>query len=236
MTEASGGVVAIIPARAGSRRVPGKNVRALGGKPLIVHSIEQALDADGISRCVVSTDDETIAKLALDAGAEAPFLRPSELATDTATDKPVAVHAVRELETRGASIDFVLWLRPTCPFRSGEDIQRALTLLSSGAFDSVRSVSRVEEHPYWMKRLGDDNALTPLIEDHTEIEFPRSQLLPSIYRINGVVDGLTRAFLEAKDERLFGGKMGGFETPTERSLDIDTPEDFELAERRWQDR
>ncbi|MEM2619603.1 MAG: acylneuraminate cytidylyltransferase family protein, partial [Candidatus Hadarchaeales archaeon] len=156
----------IIPARADSKGVPGKNIRSLGGKPLIAYTIEAALKSD-IDRVIVSTEDERIAKVAIEHGAEVPFLRPKELAADDTPSISVLIHALKQLaEKEGYRPDVVAFLQPTSPFRTQEHINAGLELLSKSEVDSVVGVCEVDanSHPYFVYAMAQDNTLRELIE------------------------------------------------------------------------
>ena len=220
-------VLGIIPARGGSKGVPGKNIRLLCGKPLIAWTIQCARDCSGLDRVLVSTDSEEIAEIARQWGAETPFLRPAQLAQDDTPDLPVCRHALDWLEDHEQyRPDVVAWLRPTAPLRRPEDISTALDLLAGSDADCVRSVCRVEHHPYWMYRI-EQNFLQPLM-DSASIP-TRRQDLPEFYRLNGAVDLVRRDRLPAGGH-LFQGRMCGYVMPLERSVDIDQEADFRVAE------
>ena len=222
-------VIAIVPARGGSKGVPGKNIRPLAGKPLIVWTLEAALACPAIGRVIVSTDHPDIAAIARSAGGDVPFLRPSALAEDDTPDLPVCLHALEWLRTNSATMpDIVVWLRPTTPLREPQDISDALALRSERDAVSVRSVCQVDHHPYWMKTL-DGSAMRPLLADCDERRFPRRQLLPPVYRLNGAVDVTTAAQAMA-GEALFAHDARAYVMPLERSVDIDTEADFAMAE------
>jgi len=153
-------VIAIIPARGGSKGVPEKNIKLLCGKPLIVWSIEKALKSKFIDRVVVSTDDDEIAAISLQAGASVPFRRPAELASDAAPTMAAIDHALEFFRaTRGEEFDYVVLLEPTSPLRDDDDIDRMLQKLHDNAddFDSIISVGEVAEHPSIVKRLVGDS-------------------------------------------------------------------------------
>lgn len=217
-------IIALIPARGGSKGVPRKNIRPLAGRPLIAWTIETALAVADIGRVVVSTDDAEIAALAQTFGAEAPFLRPAELAADETPDFPVLRHA---LDTLGPGIDTVVWLRPTAPLRTAADIAAALAVLRAARPDSVRSVSATKAHPYWMKTL-EDGLLTPFVPGHDERTYPRRQSLPPAYLLNGAVDITTAR--TAAGGSMWGERIAGYVMPAERAVDIDTEADFLIAE------
>ena len=202
-------ILAIIPARGGSKGVPRKNIRQLAGKPLIGWTIETALGSPSIERVIVSTDDDEIARIARDFGAEIPFRQPSELALDHVPDFPVCAYALQWLDTHDAyRPDIVVWLRPTAPLRRVKDIEAVIEMLISTGADSVRSVSPVSHHPYWMKKL-DGDRLTPFMEGgFDERYYPQRQTLPPVYYLNGVVDA-TLACNVTQKNFLFGGDMRG---------------------------
>lgn len=220
--------MALIPARSGSKGIPHKNIKPIHGKPLIVYSIEQALHSKLINRTIVSTDSKKYAEIAVKYGAEVPFLRPKNLSKDETPDLPVYQHALQYLNTiEGYKPDYVVWLRPTTPLRSIDDIDNAISLAIESKADCVRSVCLVEHHPFWMKMIEDDR-LVPFISGKDEKTFFRRQLLPKVYRINGAVD-VFNAF-KIKKETLYSGDIKGYIMPKERSLDIDTELDFLIIE------
>jgi CMP-N-acetylneuraminic acid synthetase len=221
-------ILGIIPARGGSKGVPQKNIRLLGGKPLIAWTIETALRSHRINRLIVSTDDASIARISLEYGAEVPFMRPAELAQDDTPDFPVYQHAISWLrEHQDCQPDIVVWLRPTAPLRTADDVDTAIGLLTETGADCVRSVCEAEHHPYWMKRL-DGHRLVPFVEGIDERRYYRRQTLPPVYRLNGAVDVTRRRFVIEREE-LYGGNMVGYVMPAERSIDLDGEIDFALA-------
>ena len=179
-------ILAIIPARGGSKGVPRKNIRQLAGKPLIGWTIETATSCPSIERVIVSTEDAEIARIARDFGAEIPFQQPKELALDNVSDFHVCSYALQWLETHEAyTPDVVVWLRPSAPLRRVKDIEAVIEILTTTGADSVRSVSPANHHPYWMKKL-DGDRLTPFIEGgFDERNHPQRQTLPAIYYLNG---------------------------------------------------
>lgn len=223
-------ILGLIPARGGSKRIPRKNVVDLAGKPLIQYTIEVARAAvkKGIlDRVVVSTDDEEIAQVARKLGADVPFMRPTELANDTATDFDVCSHVVSELTKNGWAPTAIVMLRPTQPLRIVEDIVAVVAKFKEGKYDSIRSLTKAEHHPYWMKKLDGDFAV-PLMDLGKPDEKLRSQDLPPVYRLNGVVDIISVKNLGSGV--MYGKKMGYILIDTHRSVDLDTPFDLFLAE------
>jgi CMP-N,N'-diacetyllegionaminic acid synthase len=183
-------VMALIPARGGSKSVPRKNLLSVAGRPLIAYSILHAQASPSISRIVVSTDDDEIAEVARQHGAEVPFKRPAEAATDTATDLQVFQHALGWFKEQGYVPELVVHLRPTGPVRQTELIERAVQLmLDSPEADSLRSVGSAEQTPYKMWRI-EGSRLRPLLElpGHPEAHSMPRQKLPAVYWQNGYVD------------------------------------------------
>lgn len=221
-------ILAVITARGGSKGIPQKNIKVLLGKPLIAYSIQTALQSKTLTKIIVSTDDETIAHVSKQYGADVPFLRPKYLASDTATSLSVLQHAVSYLEEKeDFSADIIVCLQPTSPLRSVEDIDQAVTLCLSSGADSVVSLCQVEHHPYWMKKLV-AGSVYPLMEIDDE-EYPRRQDLPPVYQLNGAIY-VTRRKVLLEEESLLGKHTLPYIMPQERSIDIDTPIDFKIAE------
>ena len=221
-------VLEVIPARGGSKGVPKKNVKLLGGKPLIAYSIEAARAAKRLTRVIVSTDDEEIAEVSRRWGADAPFLRPAELATDAAKAVPVIQHALEEMEGRDDQVyDAVMMLQPTTPFRTGADIDRAIEILEKTGADSVISVVDVEgHHPARMKYLEDGRLIDPDFCEAYENQ-PRQELRP-MYLRNGMIYLTRREVMRSGSFK--GSDCRALIVETHRSVNIDTPLDFELAE------
>lgn len=229
--EARREILAIIPARGGSKGVPRKNIRPLAGKPLIAYAIEAGLKSPSVGRVIVSTEDAEIARIAGAYGAEVPFVRPLELAGDDIHDPPVFRHALRWLEeNEGYRPDFVLNLRCTTPFKSVEDVEAVIKKLDETGCDSVRTMTLAQgiHHPYWMyKERG--GLAEPFVDGLDISRHFRRQLLPPVYRLNGVVDGARRSVM-LQSENFWGERMAIVEIPEERAIDIDTEFDFEFAE------
>jgi len=219
--------LAIIPARAGSQRLLGKNIRIFAGKPLIAWSIEQALKSKYIDKVVVSTESEAIATVAKDSGAEVPFLRPKHLATDNAKSIDVVLHALWYLESSGQVFDKVMLLQPTSPLRSPADIDASIKWLSAKRAHSVISVCLSEHNPLWANRLSSDYKMDNFIKPEPKIKGKRKNL--GFYRLNGAIYLSDYKYLR-KQKSFFGKKSIAFLMPQERSVDIDTKLDFEFAE------
>ncbi len=225
-------LIGLIPARGGSKGVPGKNIKPLGGKPLICWTIEAALESRRLDRVFVSTDSAQIAAVAREAGAEVPFMRPTELAQDRTSDGPVIRHLLDWLmATEGIQASALVYLRPTTPFKTPGIIDKCVdTLESNVEYSGVRTITRVEgvHHPYWTHRLV-DGRLAPFIDGLDESRCIGRQSLPPCYRVNGVVDVL-RPNIIAKDPMLYGSRIGTIEVDESVSVDIDTPFDFTFCE------
>lgn len=225
-------ILALIPARGGSKSVPRKNLRLLADKPLIVHSIEQALETRSITRVVVSTDDDEIAEVAQRNGAEVPFMRPRDLAEDSTPDLAVFQHALAWLEEHERYIpDAVVQLRPTAPVRRIETIDRAVEVfLKRPDVDSLRSVSLAKQTPFKMWFIDDREYLEPVItlEGRSEsYNLPR-QALPHAYWQNGYID-ITRPRV-IKSGSMTGSHILGF-VIDEPCVEIDYEEHLQAAEK-----
>ncbi len=190
-------VLALIPARGGSKSIPRKNLLMIAGKPLIAYTIEQALASQHITRTIVSTDDREIADVALKYGAEVPFMRPPEYAQDLSPDIDVFRHALLWLQEHdGYQPELVVHLRPTGPVRRVDIIDQAIEQLAKEpAADSLRAVSLPVQTPYKMWRISEDGYLEPLLrlEGHSESHSLPRQMLPAVYWQNGYVDILRPA-------------------------------------------
>jgi CMP-N,N'-diacetyllegionaminic acid synthase len=224
--------IAIIPARGGSKGIPRKNLATVAGLPLIVHSIRHAIEAACIDRIIVSTDDPEIAGEARAAGAEVPFMRPSELAGDEVLDLPVFDHSVKWLEENEGEIpDAIVHLRPTTPYRRVEWLQDAVELLRRNSqATSVRSVSPPKQHPYRMFRIGPSDFLEPImIAEHPSPHVLRRQDLPSLLYYNCVVD-VTRASTLKEHRSMTGPRILPYIMNSDDVIDIDTKGDLAVAE------
>ncbi len=221
-------VLGVIPARGGSKGVPRKNIRPLGGKPLIAYAIEASHEAGRLERTVLSTDDDEIAEIGKSHGADVPFIRPAELATDSAFGLPVIQHAIEAVEAEeGDRYDAALLLQPTTPLRTGKDIDDALELLERSGADSVISVVDVEgHHPARMKYLEGDRLIDPPFCEALENQ-PRQELRP-MYLRNGAIYATRRDVLMAGSFK--GRDCRALVMPVSRSVNIDTENDFRWAE------
>jgi len=222
-------ILAVIPARGGSKSVPRKNIAPIAGRPLIAYTIDAALKVPALTDLVVSTDDEEIAQVARGLGAQVPFLRPAALATDQAQSAPVLKHALLAMEqARGVRYDAVLMLQPTTPLRRAAHIEEAIRLFDSEPCDTVVSVVSVGgHHPFRMKRMV-GSTLINYIDQGFEDMRPR-QVLPPVYIRNGAVY-LTRRSVVAEHDAIVGPRCLGFEMSDADSVNIDTRLDFLMAQ------
>ena len=221
-------VVGIVPARGGSKGIPHKNIRPLGGKPLIAWTAEAARGAARLTHTILSTDADEIAEAGRQAGLDVPFLRPAELATDTTPTLPVVQHAVRWLEARGERYDAVCLLQPTSPLRSARDIDACIELLDRSGADAAVSIARVpvEYNPHWVYFADASGDLRIATGEPDPI--PRRQDLPPAFHRDGSIFVTRRDVLMDRDS-LYGTRLVGYES-TSASLDLDTLEDWEEAE------
>lgn len=213
-------VLALITARGGSKGLPRKNLLLAGGKPLVAWTVEAALAAKSVSRVVLSSDDDEIMIAAKAAGCDVPFRRPHDLASDTASSMEVVEHALERLP----GYEYIVLLQPTSPMRTGADIDAAFTLMRERNAPSCVSVTEVEQSPFWMYELREDQTLESLLPPLKGIT--RRQDLPLIYTLNGAIymakiEWLrrTRSFLDVSTV--------AYRMPAERSIDIDDIDDFQ---------
>ncbi len=224
-------VLALIPARGGSKGIPKKNIKLLRGKPLIVWSIESAKKSRFIDRVVVSTDSEEIAEVARKAGAEVPFLRPAEISQDLTPDTPVFEHALLWFkEHDGFMPNFIVHLRPTGPLRTAEEIDEAIEMLALDLdADSVRSVEEPAKPPFKMWEP-EGKYVKPFAELHGMKDFhtmPR-QLLPKVYQTTADI-GIMRTRTVTEKKSVIGDRVIPY-LLKRLTVDIDHPIDFEIAE------
>lgn len=219
-------ILVVITARGGSKRLPGKNIRVLGEKPLIIWSIDVAKDIPEICDILVSTDDTAIVSVCTEAGALVPWLRPAELATDNANSVDVVLHALDWYETEKGAVDGILLLQPTSPFRTQKTVLRGIELFSKNGQQPVLGVSPAHAHPMWTLKL-EDEYLVPFMQEHGM--GTRSQDLPPAFVVNGSFYLISPAELRAC--RSF---VGTKTTPLligapQEALDIDTDWDWAVA-------
>ena len=224
-------VIAIIPARGGSKSIPRKNIKLLDGYPLISYSIAAALCSDTIDRIVVTTDDKEIAEVSLQYGAEVPFMRPSELADDYALDLPVFQHAIQWLEeNENYRADIVVQLRPTTPLRPKHCIDEAIELLlKSNRAGSLRGVTPSGQNPYKMWQIQDDR-LVPLLKTNFDEPFnmPRQKLPPTFWQ-TGHIEVIRYETIKHK-QSMTGDYILPYIIDSKYSIDLDTEAQWDFAE------
>ncbi len=230
-------VLALIPARGGSKSVPRKNLLKIAGKPLIAYSIGHALQCSLVTRTIVSTDDPEIAEVARSFGAEVPFLRPAEFATDAATDLQVFRHALEWLGERSYRPDLVVHLRPTGPVRDVGLIEHAISLMAKREeADSLRAVGIAEQTPYKMWRI-EGSYLRPVLDlpGFPEAHSMARQRLPAVYWQNGYVD-IVRPRTVLELDSMVGRVVAPFVIEG-KIHELDYPDQIPALERaveRWQ--
>jgi N-acylneuraminate cytidylyltransferase/CMP-N,N'-diacetyllegionaminic acid synthase len=219
-------VIAVIPARGGSRGLPGKNIKELAGKPLIVYTLEAAKKANTIDEIYVSTEDSGIADIVKKQSIDV-IDRPADLAQDNTPGLPVIIHALDYLEKQEKSVEAVVVLQCTSPLTKAEDIDRAVNKLMQTNADSVVSMQECSgpDNPYWMQKI-ENERVVPFIKEG--MKHATRQELPPVYKLNG-------AIYVTRPEILHSGKLLGEDTkayimPAERSIDIDNEFDFKIAE------
>lgn len=220
-------VLGLVTARGGSKGLPGKNIKLLNGIPLLCYSVRAGLESAYVDDVVISTDDEAIALAAEDCGCEVPFMRPAELAGDSARSTDVIVHALKTLKEMGREYDIFVLLQPTAPLRNAGHVDDCLEMLAEKGADSVVSVTEAEHHPLGMNILPDDMCMKDFIRPEAENR-PRQEL-PKYFRINGGVYAVKCSLL-TETGRLYSERSYAYEMDAESSVDIDSALDFAFAE------
>ena len=218
-------ILAVIPARGGSKRLPGKNTKLLNGKPLIGWSIEAALGSKYIDKVIVSTDCAEISILSEKLGAEVPFNRPIELSGDNASTNGVVLHALAKMQEK---YDYIVILQPTSPLRNSSDIDAMITELYDKDMEGIVSVCPCEHSPLWSNILPNDMNMGSFIPN--SVLGKRSQDLSEYFRLNGSVYAFDVEKFIKQQGIFYTEKVLAFRMPVERSVDIDTITDFYFAE------
>ncbi|MDN3454376.1 MULTISPECIES: pseudaminic acid cytidylyltransferase [unclassified Psychrobacter] len=219
--------IAIIPARGGSKRLPGKNIKLLGGKPLIAWTIEAAIKSNVFDHVFVSTDSEEIARVSRDYGAKVPYLRPAELASDTATTNDVITHLVDWLGKKNLMpVSIICVLQPTSPFRNASHIIEAFEENKQKSAKAIVSVCELEHPLQLCNQLGSDGSMVSFIQ-YKDIK--RTQDYKPTYRLNGALYIFDREYVGRMSE-LYSMGTFAYIMDSKSSIDIDTLEDFEYAE------
>lgn len=221
-------VLGLIPARGGSKGIPGKNIALLSGKPLLAYTAEAAREAQRLASVILSTDDERIAEVGRKCGLETPFMRPAELAQDDTPMLPVVQHAIRVLERQGRHFDAVCLLQPTSPLRSSATIDACIDLLERAAADAVITVCEVPHtyNPHWVYFGSPEKGLRLSTGEGEPIS--RRQALPPSYHREGSVY-VTRRDVVMESNSLYGKRVMGYVVDQETSVNIDEPKDLVRA-------
>jgi len=215
----------VIPARGGSKRIPRKNIRLFAGKPMIAYAIDAAQKSGLFNRIVVSTDDEEVAKISRNIGAEVPFLRPNELSDDHTPTVPVIAHAIQALERNEGELSYVCCIYPCVPFIDEKDLKKAFSLLEQGNSEYSFPVTEYPSPIQRALKLGLGDQVSPF---YPEFELSRTQDLQKAYHDAGQFYwGRKKAWL---NNRRIHSSAVGLEIPRSRAVDIDTVDDWEKAE------
>ena len=225
------GVIALIPARGGSKGIKKKNIKLLNGKPLIYYTIMAAKKSKLIDRVIVSTDDKRIKSVAIKYGAEVPFIRPKKLSQDHILDYPVILHAIKKLKLNSnkQKNDILVFLRPTMPLRSYKDIDVGIKeILKKKNVKCIRSVREASYPPFWIKRLDKNKYLKPLVNKTVFKKPIRRQDLPKTYICDGYVDAIKISYL-LKEKKFPPRKIKSIYSKTRHFVDVDNKEDLDIA-------
>jgi len=221
--------IVLICARGGSKGLPGKNIEPLNGTPLIGWSINIAKKIDRVSRIIVSTDSEDIARVALEYGAEVPFMRPKELAQDDSPEWLVWRHAIKYMESNtGENVDAIIVLPATAPLRSVDDVNSCIDLYENEEVDSIITVSVASRNPYFNMIVNDENGYASRVIS-SESQTIRRQDAPEVYDMTTVAYVVNSDFVK-RFNGIFDGKTKSVRIPRERAIDIDDLTDFKVAE------
>ncbi len=221
-------ILAVIPARGGSKGIPLKNIHMLAGRPLIAFTAEVVRDLPEVDRAVVSTDHDDIARVAERYGLDAPFRRPDDLSGDRVADWDVLEHALRTMEEKDSCVyDVLLMIQPTCPLRTSEHVRQALRMLVDGGYDAVWTLSSTDSKAHPLKQLVLDGELLDYYDHQGAAIIARQQLMP-VYHRNGAAYAITRQCL-LEQKTIKGGRCSGL-VIDEPLANIDTVQDILFAE------
>ncbi|MFC4403539.1 cytidylyltransferase domain-containing protein [Gracilibacillus xinjiangensis] len=216
--------LALIPARGGSKGIPNKNITEVKGRPLIDYTIKEALASDYIDSVIVSTDSKEIAKISTNCGAEVPFLRPSELATDESKVVDTVNYTIRELKKMKQTFDFVVLLQPTQPLRQRFHIDEAIKLIVDKEIESLVSVSEVRDHPILYRTINPEGSLVNLIDQNSTV---RRQDFKTFYKVNGAIH-INKINNNLNLDTSFNDNKFPYIMDKKYDLDIDEPFDLEI--------
>jgi CMP-N,N'-diacetyllegionaminic acid synthase len=220
-------ILAVIPARGGSKRLPYKNIKPLLGKPLIGWTIEQANKSKYLDKIIVSTDSPKITKIARRYNTEVPFLRPKRLSKDNVPLFDVVIHALKFYKRKGANFDMAIILQPPCPFRTAKDIDGAVEFLFKKKAKAVISICEAFQHPLWMNVLPPNGCMKDFLT--RSIRDKNRQYLPKFFQLNGAI---FLGFVDyiKRHKSYYGKETYAYIMPKERSVEIDDIIDFKVAE------
>ncbi|MYL62244.1 acylneuraminate cytidylyltransferase family protein [Bacillus hwajinpoensis] len=215
--------LAVIPARGGSKGIPNKNIVDVHGKPLIQYTIDAALQSKYIDKVVVSTEDEAISNVARKCGAEIPFIRPMELASDNAKTIDTVIHALKTMEQEGSKFDYVVLLQPTQPLRESWHIDESIEKILFSKTDGLVSVSKVNDHPILVRTLNDKDEVSRILEENSTV---RRQEFPDYYKVNGAIyiNRVNESFTEEtslNDNKLAYVMDGKYDLDIDETLDLE---------------
>ncbi len=223
-------ILGVITARGKSKGLPGKNLRLLHGKPMIAYTIEAALKSRVVDKLVLTTDDPEIAEVGKKYGAEAPFLRPAYLASDTAHSPDVVMHAAQFVEDNdGYRADYIITFQPTSPLRKPEHIAAGVKKIIETGADSLVGVKAADFPPFWLLEMNEKGRLVPFVKSETDYFCLERQQLPKVYQPNGALF-ITKCDVLFKDKVLVAKDNAGLEMDGESSLDVDDIFDFKMIE------
>ncbi len=226
-------IMGLITARGGSKGIPGKNLIPIMGRPLISYTIGAALESNVLERVIVTTDDDKIAEVSRQFGAETPFVRPANLSGDWDPSYPVVVHALEWMaENEGYYPDYMMLMQPTSPLRIAEDIRNAVAIAREKDADGVISVYEPKQHPHWMFELAEDGRFADF--DPHQRELTRRQSLTPQYMLNGSIYLVKRSVIMSQDN-FYTDRTHALVMPRERSLDIDSLHDARVVEMTMED-
>jgi CMP-N,N'-diacetyllegionaminic acid synthase len=214
-------ILALIPARGGSKGIPHKNITQLGEKPLLAWTVEAAKASKYVDRLILSSDDEQIISVAKSIGCDVPFIRPSDLSQDDTPGMAPVFHALEQIK----GYDYILQLQPTSPLRTEIDIDSAIELCLDGNAHSCVSVTEPDKSPYWMYTLNENLKMSPLLDG----QYIRRQELPAVYALNGAIY-IAQVDWIFKNKSFLSRETLAYIMPKERSVDIDTMIDITIAE------
>ena len=222
-------ILGIIPARGGSKGIPGKNIKLLGGQPLIKYTVDSAVNSKNLTRVILSSEDPSIIETAKKIGLEVPFVRPEEFSRDNTPSIEVVKHALHYFSDQGKNYDAICLLQPTTPFRRDKLIDEAIGKFIMGGFDSLISVREIpsEYNPHW---AFEDHEGTLRIATGENDPITRRQELPKAYHRDGAIY-LTKVEVLLNSNSLLGDKIGYIDTTGEKYVNLDTPEDWKRAEK-----